>query len=288
MKHRLQIDYSARYSYEEPVSLSLHRVRIFPRSSLAVRLLESSFDCPESGDIQFRRDLYENEIAQCFFPENLSEFNIRFSASLEITEKNPFHFLLDEGGREIPPTYSPQERLFLSSLLQNDGAKNCPLPSPLAPSGKAPSLEKLGTWNRWIFDNFRYQRRDEGPARHPSETLKRGEGACRDFTALLVETLRQNGVAARWVSGYLWELGDKESHVAESALHAWAEAYLPGAGWIGLDPTNGTLTDHTAIPTAIGPDADATNPVAGTYFSKSLVTDKLETNLKISELLETV
>ncbi|MFV0416741.1 MAG: transglutaminase domain-containing protein, partial [Chthoniobacterales bacterium] len=271
MKQQLQIAYSARYSYEQPVSLSLHTVRIFPRTGLQVQILQSAFTCSGDADIQYRRDLYENEIARCFFPENLTEFTLNFSARLVIAEKNPFHFLLDEGGREIPPADSPDEILFLKPLLQNDGPDVCPLPPPLAPADKAPSLDKLTLWNRWIFENFRYQRREEGAAWHPQKTLTQGEGTCRDFAALLVETLRQNRVAARWVSGYLWESVDVDRRVAESALHAWVEAYLPGAGWVGLDPTNGTLTNHTAIPTAVGPSADTASPVAGTYFNEKNV-----------------
>ena len=101
------------------------------------------------------------------------------------------------------------------------------------------------------MDHLAYERREEGVAREPAETIALGRGACRDFAVLLAVLLRQMGVAARLASGYMVETGERERR-AEGALHAWTEAYLPGAGWIGLDPTNGILCDHHHILAAVG------------------------------------
>jgi len=100
--------------------------------------------------------------------------------------------------------------------------------------------------------------------------------------ALMVEALRQNGVAARLVSGYLWEDPSLVRRVADDALHAWVEAYLPGAGWVALDPTNGVFCDHHAIPTAAGLTPDDIAPVSGTYYGERQIPSQLATRLKIS------
>jgi transglutaminase-like putative cysteine protease len=105
---------------------------------------------------------------------------------------------------------------------------------------------------------------------------------------VLLAALRANGIAARLASGFLWEgdLDPGERHVAEGAMHAWVEAYLPGAGWVGIDPTNGVLCDHHAICTAAGLVAEDVSPVQGTYYSKSPVTSSLRASVKVEALRE--
>jgi len=280
MTSLLRIQYQADYRYEREVSLSPHIVRIFPRTSLATTLEAVSFTCSGGAEIQYRRDLYENEIASCFFASRVASFQILFQATLRLTERNPFHFLLSSDGLSMPPTYSEKERAFLTPFLQCEGGVE--LPAALRTEGKQPTVETLVAWNQWIFQNLRYLRREEGAAWSPAETLRRGEGSCRDFTALLIEALRQNGTAARWASGFLWEPPGAERSVAHSAMHAWVEAYLPGAGWIGMDPTNGALTDHTAITAATGPSAADVSPVAGTYYSRQTVETIMDSSLQIT------
>ena len=118
-----------------------------------------------------------------------------------------------------------------------------------------------------IHENLAYERREEGTARTPEETLRLGSGSCRDFAALFAALLREYGVASRLASGFLVEPGDGD-HYAYNALHAWVEAYLPGAGWIGFDPTNGYLCSHHHIATAVGTNPDQITPILGTFYSK--------------------
>ena len=139
--------------------------------------------------------------------------------------------------------------------------------------------------NTALHQAIAYERREEGAARTPNETLLAGSGSCRDFSVLMAETLRTNGVAARLASGYLCEFGETEKH-AEGALHAWVEAYLPGAGWIGLDPTNGVFCNHNHLTTALGLAPDDISPVAGRYFCSHPVASKMEVSLQILNLEE--
>jgi transglutaminase-like putative cysteine protease len=273
----LRIDYKASYAYETQVSLSPHVIRVFPRRDMFVRVQDLSFDCGGGADIQFRRDLFDNETAYCFFPTDTYAFDITLRATLDVTPRNALHFLLDNHGTHIPPAYSDNERVQLQTYMQSDSS--FPLPAPLAPEGSRPTVETLMTMVRWMNDYLDYERRDEGPPLEPGVLLEKQKGTCRDYTALLLEALRQNGVAARLVSGYLWKGLTPNGREGDDDLHAWVEAYLPGAGWIGLDPTNGTFCDHHALAAAAGLTPDDIAPVSGVYYGHRPVPSALTTSL---------
>jgi transglutaminase-like putative cysteine protease len=277
---RLSIRYEAVYSYAEPASLSPHLARIFPRTDLFVRVGKTDFTTDPSGDVQWRRDLFDNLIAYCFFPEPVQDLPFRLELDLDVQERNPFHFLLDSRGLEIPCEYSEHERKLLEAFLEPGPA--LALPAPLTPDAPRPTVETLVNLTHWIHENLEYERRDEGDPFPPAETLRRGMGSCRDFGPLFAEVLRQNGVAARLASGFVWE-GDKApgERRAESALHAWVEAFLPGAGWIGLDPTNGVFCDHHFVTTAVGLNHGDISPVAGTYYGKKAIASTLTAKLEV-------
>ena len=279
---RFLIRYEAIYSYEKPASLSPHLARIIPRADLFVKVEKTSFTTHPSGDVQWRRDLFDNLIAYCFYPEPVQDLPFHLDLELEIQERNPFHFLLDSRGLEIPFAYSAQERKVLASFLES--GPPIPLPAPLAPAGPRPTVETLVNLTLWIHENLEYERRDEGDPFLPSETLERGRGSCRDFGPLFAHVLRQNGIAARLASGFVWE-GDKPEgeRRAESALHAWVEAFLPGAGWIGLDPTNGVFCDHHFVTTAVGLTHQDISPIAGTYYGKTPIASTLAARLEVQK-----
>ncbi len=279
---RIHIDYQAAYEYEEPVSLSPHIVRVLPRCTRFIRMIDQEFHCGGGARVQFRRDLYDNETACCFFPSVVRAFGISLSTTLQLTTYNPLDFLLDSRGLSIPPAYSESELAVLEPHLRDlSGVR---LPAPLAPEGSRPTVETLMSMICWTNEEIAYERRDEGAPLSPEELLKRRAGSCRDFTVLLVAALRQNGVAGRLVSGFLWEGPSESSRVAENSLHAWVEAYLPGAGWLALDPTNGSFCDHRSIATAAGASAEDIAPVSGTYYGERQVPSRLTPRLTISEI----
>ncbi len=279
---RLTIRYEAVYAYEEAASLSPHLARIFPRTDLFVQVENTKFTTHESADVQWRRDLFDNLIAYCFYPEPVKDLPFRLELDLDVRERNPFHFLLDSRGLQIPCEYSAHERNLLAAFLVT--GPSFPLPSPLAPEAPRPTVETLVNLTRWVHENLEYERRDEGEPFTPAETLRRGRGSCRDFGPLFADILRRNGVAARLASGFVWE-GDKApgDRRAESALHAWVEAFLPGAGWIGLDPTNGVFCDHHFVTTAVGLNHADISPVAGTYYGKKPIASMLAAKLEVQK-----
>lgn len=280
---RITIHSSSIYTYAEPASFSPHVVRLFPRGDRFVHVREARFRTNESADVQFRRDLFDNEVAVCFFPEKCEELSFLVELDIDLTEKNPFHFLLESHALEVPFEYKPQEVRVLAPYLERRELK---LPSGLAPTGsKRPTVEAITSLNHWIFENFEYERREEGDPMTPEETLAAGRAACRDFAVLLVEVLRIHGIAARLASGYLWEAPDtaEDDLRAQTALHAWVEAYLPGAGWVGLDPTNGVLCDHHRITAAVGLLPSEIAPTWGFYYGDRIIESRMKSSLEIFE-----
>jgi transglutaminase-like putative cysteine protease len=276
---RLTIRYRAEYRYDSPASLSIHVLRLFPRPDPLVRIERQSLMTVDNASVQFRRDLFDNVVATCFFPDELPRLAIGLDLDLDVRERNPFDFLLEPRGLRIPCDYTPEERRLLAPYLRP--TQNAVWPESLAVASR-PTIEGLIAMNRWTADAIGYERREDGEPLSVGETLARGRGACRDVAVLMAEALRHNGVAARLVSGYLFE-GDvaDEDRRAASAMHAWAEAYLPGAGWIGLDPTHGVLCDHCFVPTAVGLSSADIAPVSGTYFSDTPVGSTLSSSLAV-------
>ena len=281
---KLAIRYSAIYQYEEPASFSPHLARIFPRPDVSLHPDRTLFTTHAGADVQYRRDLFDNLIARCFFPDKLDRLEFGLELDLSLKEKNPFHFLLDSHVLQLPFEYLPGEIRTLAPSLATDG-EPCALPAELSRTASArPTVETLTAMNTWLHENIAYERRDEGDPYPPAETLRRQKASCRDSAVLFAAVLREHGVAARLASGFLWEDDSPDSpRHAENALHAWVEAYLPGAGWVGFDPTNGVLCDHHFLAAAVGLTPADIAPVAGHYYGKKNIPSTLETTLTIKE-----
>jgi len=147
----------------------------------------------------------------------------------------------------------------------------------------------LSEINQAVFESIAYERRDEEGIQTPDETLAKHTGSCRDMAVLMIAVVRQLGLAARFVSGYLYDPPSDEDgeHIfnrAHGSMHAWLEIYLPGAGWKGFDPTNGILANHFFIPTAVASDPVHANPIQGRYYHDEQVPSHMEIELNIEEI----
>ncbi|HET6409900.1 MAG TPA: transglutaminase family protein [Chthoniobacteraceae bacterium] len=275
---KIEIRYAAEYRYAERVTFSPHIFRVIPKVDRYLKVHRFDFRTNRDSVINWRRDIFDNEIASVFYPTPARALHVRFQLKLEIEPKNAFGFLLESRALDLPFAYQPEELRVLAPYL---GAE--PPPSlgfwsePTAPRS---TVETLVALNEAIHDNLEYERREEGAARPSTETIALGRGACRDFSVLLVDTLRGLGLAARHASGYLCEFGASEKK-AEGSLHAWVETYLPGAGWIGLDPTNGTFCDHHHLTAAVGVTTGDITPVDGSYFHSTSVPQEMTSSLEI-------
>ncbi len=274
----VRIQYQTQYLYEEPVSFSSHLFRLFPKADryLAVRSL--AFQTNSNAAVSYRRDLFDNEIASCYYPGTSAVLSANLQIELEIEPRNAFGFLLAPHALDFPFVYEPREAEVLAPYRQTSAPLT--LPFWLPPTTPQPTVQTLVALNQAIHDNLAYERREEGAAYAPEETLRLGRGSCRDFTVLLAEVARGLGLAARLASGYLCEFGSEEK-VAEGALHAWTEIYLPGAGWLGFDPTNGYLCNHHHITAAVGLTPEDISPILGNYFHPTHVPAQMTTALQI-------
>lgn len=277
---KFHLKYRAVYEYEEPVSLSPHVVRLFPRDALQARVGKMNFHTNEGASVHWSRDIHDNMVASCFYPRETASMEILLETEISTHERNPFGFLLARRALLWPADYDTRERELLGRALVS--GETMAWPSALQPAAGTDTVEVLVAMNCWIHANIAYERREEGEALTPEETLRRGCGACRDTAVLLAAALRAQGLAARLVSGYLWEsVTDPAERKADSALHAWTEVFLPGAGWVGLDPSNGVLVDHHYLTAAVGLLPTEIAPVEGTYYADRTVPHRLESELRI-------
>jgi transglutaminase-like putative cysteine protease len=285
---RIRIDHHTAYLYEKPVSFSPHFVRLFPRTEPGRLVQKLNFSTNEEAQVQFRRDLFDNNFARCFYPEKAAELRFHFVFEIELEEYNAFAFLLENHAAQFPFSYQPDDHARLAPYLLStpnlsDGVKLIPLSFWNPPAEPMSTVSMLVELVEAIHKNIAYERREDGPARPPAETLKLGRGACRDNAVLMAALLREMGLAARLASGYLCELdAEDKDRRAQGAMHLWTEVYLPGAGWTGLDPTNGIFCNHNFITTAVGLTTPEVTPISGRYYGQEFVPSTMTASLELS------
>lgn len=282
---KLGIRYQTTYSYDWPVSFSPHDVRLFPRHDRFSRVRKLDFKTNPATNVRFARDVFDNTVASCFFPEASAELHLQLVLDLEIDEKDPFHFILENSSVELPFDYDPTIHSVLAPYRERRTSDVLKVPgwTPPSASQKRNTVASLADLNRLLHESLGYERREQGAARLPAETLRAGSGACRDIAVLLAELLREMGLAARLVSGYLRE-SDSETRRAEGSLHAWTEVFLPGAGWVGLDATNGIFCNHNFISAAVGLTPADITPISGSYFHKEEIPNRMTSSLELVNL----
>ena len=266
MGTRVSLNHQTNYKYEKRISVGPQIVRLRPASHCRTPILSYSLKIkPTKYFINWQQDPLGNHLARLVFPEPTDEFSVEVDLIAELSSVNPFDFFLEPYAEQYPFKYPPELARDLEPYLKTPPAG--PLLGNLLTSiSKKPraTVGFLVDLNRTISEEVAYKIRLEPGIQTPEETLEKGEGSCRDSGWLLVQTLRNLGLAARFVSGYLIQLASEKVKTDTADLHAWAEVYLPGAGWIGLDPTSGLLTGEGHIPLACTPDASDASPITGT------------------------
>jgi uncharacterized protein (DUF2126 family)/transglutaminase-like putative cysteine protease len=284
---RIQIENWIKYSYEKPVSFSPHKIRLYPRTdpTIITHRLQTFANIP--ADVQYRRDLYDNLIANCYFTEPANTLELRIQLEVELWPRNPFHFLLAPYAVELPFNYTQTETRVLSPYLEVLPADEVDSDEIWRLDGKRSTVDALVDLAETLHSEISYEVREDGEARPPSRTLELRSGACRDTALLTASILRKMGLAVRLVSGFLCEFQiDVRARRADSALHAWIEVFLPGAGWVGIDPTNGSFCDHRFIPTAAGVVMADIASVEGSYFGSEKVPSDFLAKLELELVVE--
>ena len=261
------------YRYDRLVALGPQVVRLRPAPHSRTRILSYSLDvAPAKHFINWQQDPQGNYLARLVFPEPARELRVAVDLVAEMSVLNPFDFFLEPRAEKFPFGYTPVERAELAPFLQAEPAAPL-LAKYLAGVSREPcvTIDFIVGLNQKLAADISYLIRLEPGVQSPEQTLQLRSGSCRDSTWLLVNLLRQLGLAARFVSGYLIQLtadvkplqGPAGPEKDFTDLHAWCEVYLPGGGWIGLDPTSGLLAGEGHIPLACSPEPSTAAPISG-------------------------
>ena len=275
---RVALHHKTAYRYDRDVTLSPQVVRLRPAPHSRTPVLSYSLRVEPAGHfLNWQQDPQGNFQARLTFPEPTRVFSLEVDLVAEMTVLNPFDFFLEPHAEQIPFAYSAIDRQELTPyLLVNPPGPQVASLLASVPRSAAPSVSFLVDLNQRIHRAVGYVIRLEAGVQPSEETLEKASGSCRDSAWLLVEVLRHLGLAARFVSGYLIQLVPDVTPLDGPAgptrdftdLHAWAEVYLPGAGWVGLDPTSGLFAGEGHIPLAATPSPESAAPVAG-FVSES-------------------
>jgi transglutaminase-like putative cysteine protease len=282
---KLGIRYETVYRYDRAVRFSPHDVRLFPRNDRFVQIARLDFRTNPETTVRFGRDVFDNIVASCFFEKAAEALELRLAIDVEVTKKNPFDFVLARRAVQMPFGYEEEIASIICAYCQRQGSDALSLPGWTPPTQERPreTVATLVELTKLLHRTISYQRREEGAAQAPAETLRLRRGACRDTAVLLAEMLRDSGLAARVVSGYLRE-ADEEIRRAEGSLHAWTEVFLPGAGWVGLDPTNGILGNDNFIAAAVGLRPADITPISGSFYHRDRVPAEMQSRIELITL----
>ena len=282
---RLQISHVTEYRFPSPVSVLPHRLLLRPRENHNVRIESSLLEIFPAHTVQWKRDVLDNSVAVVAITQPTDLLRIASTVVIQHYDENPFDFLIDNYALMHPFSYTasdhtelepflravyPDDRELVIGWLQESGWRQ--------PTQTFTLLDRI---NRGIASGFSYQIREEQGVQSPATTLRQRSGSCRDFAALFTEACRHLGLATRFVSGYLFTwAGD----AGNASTHAWAEVYLPGAGWKGFDPTSGEVAGDRHVAVAVARHPEAVPPVAGDFVGTTQERPTLSVILRVSEI----
>ncbi len=267
------LNHKTAYQYDRRISLGPQVVRLRPAPHCRTPILSYSMTVtPGSHFLNWQQDPFANYLGRLVFPEKTTMFHVEVDLVAEMIVINPFDFFLEPDAEQFPFAYERGLKTELGPYLGRRRAGKH-LRAYLADIDRSPrpTIDFLVEINQQLSQAIRYLIRMEPNVQRCEKTLSSGSGSCRDSAWLLVNILRHLGLAARFVSGYLIQLapdvksldGPSGPEADFTDLHAWAEVYLPGAGWVGMDPTSGLLAGEGHIPLACSPEPKSAAPITG-------------------------
>lgn len=281
MQLQYDIVHTTTYRYQEPVRFGEHRVMFRPRDSHDQRVLATDLQVTPASDIRLIQDPHSNSIALVRPREEADALTIVCAFTIEHVHGEVLEHPLSPSAAFLPVAYDVQEHLDLEHYLRPhyddpDGVLADWSRSFLLNEGPTGTRDMLVRMNEFIRANFGYAARDEEGTQTPLQTLTLKSGTCRDFALLMMEAVRRLGLAARFVSGYLYDpalddaAGDDAGQPITGAgvTHAWMQVYLPGAGWVAFDPTNNIFGGSRLFRVAVTRDPAHAAPVSGSWFGK--------------------
>jgi transglutaminase-like putative cysteine protease len=267
----LRVRHITTYQYNRPVSFGEHRILFRPRDSYDQRLLLADIDIsPTPVSLHWIHDVFGNCVAIARFDRQADQLRFQTNIALDHSPNNEPHFRTSPNGRTWPMQYEARDLPDLHPSMRrhhpDDGSVETWARRFLDPSGTTETGRLLATMTAAIRESFTYNRRTNPGTQPPQLTLATGTGTCRDFALLMIEACRSLGFAARFVTGYLYVPGrDGALNRGGGETHAWCQVYLPGAGWVEFDPTNGIVGNRDLIRVGVARDPSQAIPLSGSY-----------------------
>jgi transglutaminase-like putative cysteine protease len=290
VSQRLSIRHSTVYRYRQPVRFDEHRAMFRPRDSHDLRVLDAQLILSPPGEIRWIHDVFSNSIALITFSEPADELRLESRVEIEHYALQDPEWMLREFATSYPFRYDNDQVVDLLSTLQGhypdpEGAISAWARGFLDPGEATNTMELLARMTRAIKERFRYEERTIIGTQAPIETLRRGGGSCRDFALLMIEAVRSLGLAARFVTGYLYDPardGAGPGLSGAGSTHAWVQVYLPGAGWIEFDPTNGLVGGPNLIRVGVARDPRQAIPLQGSYRGAAADFIEMEVEVEVT------
>lgn len=286
---RLTVDHKTTYRYLNPVSFGDHRMMFRPRDSHDLRLLDATLTISPHADVRWFHDVFGNSVAVASFDQMADTLHLESRIVLERYTMNTLEFPIEEYARTIPFSYPASEVPDLGRTIERhypDPERRVTEWTRRFLGGGIRGIDTemfLTSVTQGIKQEFDYVVRHEPGVQTPLETLSLGSGTCRDYALFMMEAVRSVGLAARFVSGYLYDPaldGGTGTVVGAGATHAWVQVYLPGAGWVEFDPTNGSQGGFNLVPIAVAREPEQAIPIAGSFVGNA--TDFLGMEVDVS------
>jgi transglutaminase-like putative cysteine protease len=284
----LTIHHKTEYRYAHPVAFGEHRIMLRPRDGHDQRVLASQLEIvPEPMSLRWIHDVFGNSVAIATFDERAETLSFISTTTVEHHPAEEFALTPDDPAYFYPFLYDDEEFPDLVQFITPQygdptGELSAWARNFLDAEGPTPTFKILSNMTHGIREAFAYRRRHEQGTQHPLDTLRTRSGTCRDYALFMIEALRRLGIAARFVSGYLFIPGDRaHGYVGGGSTHAWVQVYLPSAGWIEFDPTNGIVGTRDLVRVAVARDPRQAIPLHGTYLGAAVAFVGMEVSINV-------
>jgi transglutaminase-like putative cysteine protease len=293
----LTIRHKTEYRYAHPVAFGEHRIMLRPRDGHDLRVVSGELKIePQPMRLRWIHDVFGNSVAIATFDERAETLTFTSTATVEHNPAEEFALTPDDPAYFYPFLYDDEEFPDLVQFITPQygdprGELSAWARNFLDAEGPTPTFKILSGMTHGIREAFTYRKRHEQGTQHPLDTLQTRSGTCRDYALFMIEALRRLGIAARFVSGYLCIHRDRaHRYVGGGSTHAWVQVYLPSAGWIEFDPTNGIVGTRDLVRVAVARDPRQAVPLHGTYLGSAdaFVGMEVEVSINVVSAGETV